>query len=40
VEVAKARLKHAIKLKPRYRQMALEDEDLEAVWVALDDIHE
>src|SRR5436305_1383609 len=32
VEVAKARLQHAIKLDPRYREKALDDEDLEAVW--------
>ena len=35
VEVAKARLKHALKLEPRYRLMALEDEDLEGVWASL-----
>jgi hypothetical protein len=36
VAVAKARLKHAIKLDPRYREKALEDEDLRAVWDSLD----
>lgn len=35
VEVAKARLQHALKLEPRMRQMALEDEDLQAVWDSL-----
>ena len=32
VEVAKIRLEHALKLEPRYRLKALEDEDLEGVW--------
>jgi tetratricopeptide (TPR) repeat protein len=32
VEVAKARLRHAFELEPRCRLMALEDEDLRAVW--------
>lgn len=31
VEVAKARLRHAFNLEPRYRLRALEDEDLEAL---------
>lgn len=35
VEVAKARLQHALKLEPRMRLMALDDEDLRAVWDAL-----
>ena len=35
VEVAKARLRRAFKLEPRYRLMALEDEDLSAVWNSL-----
>lgn len=37
VEVAKARLKHALKLEPRMRMMALEDEDLRGVWDSLGD---
>lgn len=32
VEVGKARLKHAFKLEPRYREKALDDEDLKTVW--------
>ena len=32
VEVAKARLQRALKLETRMRQMALEDENLRAVW--------
>ena len=35
VEVAKARLRHAFKLEPRMRLMALDDEDLQAVWDSL-----
>ena len=35
VEVAKARLKHAINLEARYRLMAQEDDDLKAVWDSL-----
>ena len=35
VEVAKARLQHALKLEPRMRLMALEDEDLREVWDSL-----
>ena len=35
VEVAKARLRHALKLEPRMRLMALDDEDLKAVWDSL-----
>jgi hypothetical protein len=37
VEVAKARLRHAFQLEPRCRLMALEDEDLRAVWDSLGD---
>ena len=36
VEVAKARLRHALKLEPRMRSMALDDEDLQAAWDSLD----
>lgn len=35
VEVAKTRLQHAFKLEPRLRLIAMEDEDLEAVWASL-----
>ena len=35
VEVAKARLAHAFKLEPEMRLMALDDEDLEPLWVSL-----
>ena len=35
VEVAKARLRHAFKLEPRMRMMALDDEDLRGVWTLL-----
>ena len=37
VEVAKARLKHMLKIEPRMRMMALEDEDLRGVWDSLGD---
>ena len=37
VDVTKARLQYALKLEPRYRLMALEDEDLEALWNSLND---
>ena len=37
VEVAKARLKHVFKMSPGGRLMALEDEDLRAVWDSLGD---
>jgi tetratricopeptide (TPR) repeat protein len=32
LDVAKSRLKRALELGPRYRKMALEDEDLKALW--------
>jgi hypothetical protein len=32
LEVAKGRLTYAIKLEPRYREKALDDEDLKEVW--------
>lgn len=35
LEEAKSRLKRAFELEPRYRITALEDEDLEAVWLSL-----
>jgi len=35
VEVAKARLKHALKLDPQLRMTALENADLEAVWSSM-----
>lgn len=35
VEVAKARLRHAFTLEPRYRERALEDQDLQTVWDSL-----
>jgi len=35
VAVAKARLQHAIQLDPRYREKAMEDQDLKAVWDSL-----
>jgi len=34
-ELGKARLRHALKLEPRLRVMALEDEDLRGVWAEL-----
>ena len=34
-EVAKGRLQHALKLEPRMRKMALEDEDLRPFWDSL-----
>ncbi len=35
IEVAKARLQHALSLEPRYRLTALENEDLQAIWDSL-----
>ena len=35
VEVAKARLQHALNLEPKLRLIALEDEDLRPLWDAL-----
>jgi len=35
VEVAKARLRYAIKLEGRFRVLALNDEDLKPIWDSL-----
>ena len=35
LEEAKLRLKRAFELEPRYRMMALEDEDLEGLWESM-----